>query len=116
MNKLIILPSVTRFLKKIGDQPLKDKFRTAIDQIRGEPYIGEPATGDLGGLYFCNILHNKTSYELIYTIIEDDGRAVIFILAGSRENLYQELKHYMGEPYLSGYERWRSSGQVLRLG
>ncbi len=116
MNKLVKSPSAARYLKSIEDKSLKDKFGVVIDQIRREPYFGEPATGDLSGLYFCNILHNKNHYELIYTIIEGNSRIVIFVLAGTWEDLYQELKQYMEETYLSCYERWRSSCQVLRFG
>lgn len=98
MAKLIILPPAARYLKKIKEKPLKDKFQSAIGQILLNPYYGEPKTGDLNGIYCCNIFYNKTNYELAYTIIEEDGETVVVILAGTRENFYTELKRYMQHP------------------
>ena len=60
-----------------------------------DPYIGEPKAADLIGIYCCDIFHHKTNYELAYTIVEEDGKTVVVILAGTRENFYEELKRYM---------------------
>ncbi len=95
MAKLIILPPAARYLKKLKEKALKDKFQAAIDQVQMDPYFGEPKTGDLSGIYCCDIFHNKTNYELAYTIIEEDDETVVVILAGTRENFYEELKRYM---------------------
>lgn len=95
MAKLIILPPAARYLKKLKEKSLKDKFQAAIDQVQMDPYFGEPKTGDLSGIYCCDIFHNKTNYELAYTIIEEDDETVVVILAGTRENFYEELKRYM---------------------
>lgn len=95
MAKLIILPPATRYLKKLKEKPLKDKFQTIIDQLLQYPYFGEPKTGDLSGVYCCDIFHNKTNYELAYTIIEEDEETVVVIFAGTRENFYEELKRFM---------------------
>jgi mRNA-degrading endonuclease RelE of RelBE toxin-antitoxin system len=95
MAKLVILPPAARYLKKLKEKPLKDKFQAAIDQIQLDPYWGDPKTGDLSGIYCCDIFHNKTNYELAYTIIEEEDEIVVVILAGTRENLYEDLKRYM---------------------
>lgn len=95
MAKLIILPPAARYLKKLKEKPLKDKFQAAIDQVLMDPYFGEPKTGDLSGICCCDIFHNKTNYELAYTIVEEDDETVVVILAGTRENFYEELKRYM---------------------
>lgn len=95
MAKLIILPPAARYLKKLKDKSLKNKFQAAIDQILKDPYWGEPKTGDLSGIYCCDIFHNKTNYELAYTIVEENDEIVVVILAGTRENFYEELKRYM---------------------
>ena len=95
MAKLIILPPAARYLKKLKDKSLKNKFQAAIDQILKDPYGGEPKTGDLSGIYCCDIFHNKTNYELAYTIVEEDDEIVVVMLAGTRENFYEELKRYM---------------------
>jgi mRNA interferase RelE/StbE len=72
MTKLIILPPAARYLKKIKDKPLKDKFRAAMDQIQIEPYCGDPKTGDLAGIYCYDFFYNKTKYEIAYTINKGD--------------------------------------------
>ena len=95
MAKLVILPPAARYLKKLKEKPLKDKFQAAIDQIQLDPYWGDPKTGDLSGIYCCDIFHNKTNYELAYTIIEEEDETVVVILAGIRENFYEDLKRYM---------------------
>jgi len=96
MLKLTILPPAARYLKKLKEKPLKAKFQEAIDEILLNPYIGDPKTGDLSGISCCDIFYNKTNYELTYSIIEENGETVIAILlAGTRENFYDELKRYM---------------------
>ena len=95
MNKPVILPGAARFLKKIKEKPLKSKFQKAIDLICENPYIGEEKTGDLSGIFCYDIFHAKINYELAYTLIEQDGETVVIILAGTRENFYDELKRYI---------------------
>lgn len=95
MANLIIMPPAARYLKKIKEKPLKDKFQAAIDKILSDPYCGEPKTADLSGIFCCDIFHNKTNYELAYTIIEENEETIVVILAGTRENFYEELKKYM---------------------
>lgn len=98
MAKLIILPPAARYLKKLKEKPLKDMFKAIIDQLLLDPYLGDPKTGDLSGVYCCDIFYNKTNYELAYTVIEENGETVVVILAGTRENFYEELKRYMQHP------------------
>ena len=95
MRKLIILPPAAHFLKKIKEKPLKSAFQKAIDDIIQNPYIGDPKTGDLSGVYCCDLFYNKTNYELAYAIIEDNEETVVVILAGTRVNFYNELKRYI---------------------
>ena len=76
MAELRVLPPAKKFLKKI-----KDKH------------------GDLEGVKGYDIYYNKISYELAYTIeyVEgEDGvpKVVVVIMAGTRENFYDELKRY----------------------
>jgi mRNA interferase RelE/StbE len=95
MYPLIILPPAARFLKKLKEKPLKAAFQQAIDVIRADPYRGELKTGDLSGVFGYDLYYNKTNYDLAYTIIEEGEATVVVILAGTRENLYEELKGYM---------------------
>lgn len=95
MHKLIILPPAARFLKKLKEKQLKAAFQKAVDEIAKDPYMGEPKTGDLSGIFCYDIYYNKTNYELAYTIIEEGESTIVVVLAGTRENFYEELKRYM---------------------
>ncbi|MCL5071310.1 MAG: type II toxin-antitoxin system RelE/ParE family toxin [Actinobacteria bacterium] len=95
MYKLIILPAAAHFLKKIKEKPLKLAFQKIIDNIIQNPYGGKSKTGDLSGVCCCDFFYNKTNYEIAYTIIEGNDKTVVIILAGTRENFYNELKRYM---------------------
>ena len=81
-----------RYLKKIKDQRLLAAFKTAIDAIKKDPYTGSSKTGDLSGIYGYDIKYSGVNYELAYRIYEEDARLVVVILAGTRENFYEELK------------------------
>lgn len=94
----IVMPAAERFIKKIkkSDKALFQKYREAIDKICEDPTIGEMKHCDLEGYYGYDINHNKTSYELSYIIGKNkSGQLVIVIMAGTRENFYEELKNYI---------------------
>ena len=57
--------------------------------------VGEAKTGDLAGVFGYDIYYNKTNYEIAYRIYEEDGKLVVVILAGTRENFYEQLKRYV---------------------
>ncbi|MBN2073698.1 MAG: type II toxin-antitoxin system RelE/ParE family toxin [Actinobacteria bacterium] len=95
MHNLIILPAAARFFKKIKEKPLELAFQNNIDEIIKDPYKGEPKTGDLSGVYCYDFFYNKTNYEITYTVIEKNNKTIVIILAGTRENFYNQLKRYM---------------------
>lgn len=86
MYELIILPPAARFLKKVKEKPLKTAFQKAFEEILQNPYIGDAKTGNLSGVYCYDIYYNKINYELAYTIIEENDKTVVVILAGTRRN------------------------------
>jgi mRNA interferase RelE/StbE len=90
------LPPAERYLKKLKEKPLKRLYFEAIQTISENPYVGEPKTGDLAGIYGYDINYKGTNYELAYRIYEDEeGNVVVVIMCGTRENFYNELKRYM---------------------
>lgn len=95
MYELRFLPPAEKYLKKIREKGLKTAYKNALDKISDDPYIGELKTGDLTGIYGLNVYYNKTNYELAYRIYEEDNQIIVVILAGTRENFYNELKRYM---------------------
>ena len=95
MTEVRFLPPAARFLKKLKDKRLKDLYQEAIDKIREDHTIGELKTGDLSGVYGCDIFYNKTNYELAYTVEYVGNKIIVVIMAGTRENFYEDLKRYM---------------------
>lgn len=95
MTEVRFLPPAARFLKKLKDKKLKSLYQEAIDKIREDHTIGEAKTGDLAGVFGYDIFYNKTNYELAYRVEYVGDKIIVVILAGTRENFYQELKRYM---------------------
>ena len=96
MYELRYKPSAEKYFKKLKEKGLIAAYSDALVKISEDPYsAGESKTGDLAGVYCRDVYYNKTNYEIAYRIYEEDGQFVIVILAGTREDFYQELKRYM---------------------
>ena len=95
MYNVRILPPAYKFFKKLKDKQLKKKFQDSITKISNDYTIGEMKTGDLKGIYSLDIYYNKTNYELAYTVELINDTVVVVIMAGTRENFYNELKNYL---------------------
>ena len=81
-----------RYFKKIKDKQLLAAFKNALDKLKENPYIGTQKVGDLQGIYGYDVRYAKVNYEIAYRIYEENGQLVVVILAGTRENFYEELK------------------------
>lgn len=95
MTEVRFLPPAARFIKKLKDKRLKRLFQEAIDKIRVDYTIGEAKTGDLSGVFGYDIYYNKTNYELAYMVEYLEDEIIVIIMAGTRENFYDQLKLYM---------------------
>lgn len=95
MAEIRILPPAANYLKKLKDKKLKRLYQNAIDRIREDYTIEEAKKGDLAGVYGYDIYYNRTNYELAYTVEYQEDKIIVIIMAGTRENFYQELKRYM---------------------
>jgi len=95
MAKLLISPPAAKFIKKIKDKNLKLKFQKAIDEILADHTIGEAKGGDLAGVFSYDIYYNSTNYEIAYSVEYIHGKTIIVIMAGTRENFYEQLKRYL---------------------
>jgi mRNA interferase RelE/StbE len=84
--------SSERYFKKLRDKKLLATYKKAIDALSVNPYIGSQKTGDLKGIYGYDVKYTGTNYEIAYRIYEENGGLVVVILAGTRENFYEELK------------------------
>lgn len=95
MTEVRFLPPAAKFIKKLKDKKLKTLYQEAIDKIREDHLVGTQKTGDLAGIYGYDIYYNKTNYELAYKVEYCDDKIIIVIMAGTRENFYNELKNYI---------------------
>jgi len=84
--------SAEKYFKKIKDTKLLSAFKNVIDMLKSDPYIGTQKVGDLRGIYGYDIKYAGTNYEIAYRIYEENGKLIVVILAGTRENFYDELK------------------------
>lgn len=95
MTEVRFLPPAAKFLKKLKDKKLKTLYQEAIDKIREDHTVGTAKVGDLAGIYGYDIFYNKTNYELAYRVEYVEDKIIVVILAGTRENFYEELKRYI---------------------
>lgn len=95
MYEIRFTGAAEKYLKKVKEKGLKKAFQETFEQISSDPYIGELKTGDLAGVYCYDVYYSKINYEIAYRIYEEDEQMVVVILAGTRENFYDELKRYM---------------------
>ena len=95
MLQVRFLPPAAKFIKKLKDGKLKSLYKKAIDEICEDYTIGQEKTGDLSGIYGYDIYYNKVNYELAYMIERVDAEIIVVIMAGTRENFYEQLKRYM---------------------
>lgn len=95
MYELRYTSAAQKYFKKIKEKGLRKAFENGLSKIAENPYIGSAKVGDLASLYGYDVFYNKTNYEIAYRIYEEEGQIVVVVLAGTRENFYQELKRYM---------------------
>ncbi|MEY8336155.1 type II toxin-antitoxin system RelE/ParE family toxin [Lachnospiraceae bacterium 47-T17] len=94
MTEVRFLPPAAKFIKKLKDKKLKMLYQEAVDKIKEDHTVGEIKTGDLSGVYGYDIYYNKTNYELAYTVEYVEDKVIVVIMAGARENFYDQLKQY----------------------
>lgn len=87
--------TAAKFIKKLEDKKLKKLYQEAVDKIRADYTVGEVKTGDLSGGYGYDIHYNRTNYELFYTVEYQKDVIIVVIMAGTRENFYDQLKQYI---------------------
>lgn len=95
MSQVRFLPPAAKYMKKLKDKKLKNLYKKAIDEICMDYTVGEQKTGDLTGVYGYDIYYNKTNYELAYTVEYVGEEIIVVIMAGTRENFYDQLKRYL---------------------
>lgn len=92
MYEIQFSTAAQKYFKKLRDKKLKNTFYEALHKISDNPYIGAQKNGDLATVYGYDVRYNGVNYELAYLISEIEGKMVVILLAGTRENFYEELK------------------------
>ncbi len=95
MYELLFSPQAKRFFRKLKEKSLIKAYKKAFLELKKNPYIGQPKRGDLSGIYGFDVKYKGINYEIAYTISEVNGKKVVVLLAGTRENFYQQLKRYI---------------------
>ncbi|MBE1553171.1 type II toxin-antitoxin system RelE/ParE family toxin [Sporosarcina limicola] len=91
MYELVFASAAERYFKKLIEKPLITAYKNELLLIRENPYIGQPKRGNLSGIYGYDVNYRGINHEIAYTIHEDNGKLIVVLLAGTRENFYDEL-------------------------
>jgi len=87
-----IKTTAKKYIKKIRQKKLKQLYEEAFTAVLQAPYTaGDMKRGDLAGIFVYSFSFQKTEHRVAYVIEED---TVVFLMAGTHENFYQELKRY----------------------
>lgn len=95
MYELRYLKPAERYFRRIWEPRQARAFREALQAIAEDPYAGDRKKGDLTGIFCYGFFHDKVYCELAYRIHEENGRSIVVVLSGTRENFYTEVKQYM---------------------
>ena len=95
MYEILFSSQAERYFKKIREKALKEAYQTAFLKLKKNPYIGQPKRGDLAGIYGYDVKYKSVNYEIAYTVSEVNGKKIVVLLAGTRENFYEQLKRFL---------------------
>jgi len=94
MYEILFSSAAERYFKRLKEKPLKKAYKDALFEIAKDPYVGPAKYGDLAGIYGYDVKYQGVSYEIAYTIHEP-AEIIVVLLAGTRENFYEQLKRYI---------------------
>jgi mRNA-degrading endonuclease RelE of RelBE toxin-antitoxin system len=92
MEKLFA-PVFRRFVKK-QSLPLQLAIQDEVDGIGDNPGIGEEKKGDLTGFRVHKFRFHQQEYLIAYEVVKAN---LIFVMIGTHENFYRDLKKYKKE-------------------
>ncbi len=84
--KLILSPTVIKKIKKIGTKDLK-KVESKFDQLKTNPFLGQPLQGQLKGLYKLKVWPLRIIYE-----VDVKNHQIRIVTIGYRGDIYKNLK------------------------
>jgi addiction module RelE/StbE family toxin len=84
-------PEVDKDLSKLDKNLRRDiRDKHIPKKLQDTHTVGKNLTGKLAGLKSYSFAANKVGYRIIYDILEEKT-IVLFLMVGSRENLYERL-------------------------
>ena len=87
-----------QYVKK-AHKPLQLAIEDAVELVCDSPDVGELKVGDLAGIRVYKFRFNRQEYLVAYRPpsknLALEFLIIDFYQAGSDENFYQELKHYL---------------------
>ena len=92
MEKLFA-PAFRRFVKK-QFLPLQLAIQDEVGAIGDNPGIGEEKKGDLTGFRVHKFRFHQQEYLIAYEVVKAN---LIFVMIGTHENFYRDLKKYKKE-------------------
>ena len=92
MEKLFA-PAFRRFVKK-QSLPMQLAIQDEVDSISVNPGIGEEKKGDLTGYLVHKFRFHQQEYQIAYEATKEN---LIFVMIGTHENFYRNLKKYQKE-------------------
>lgn len=95
MYEILFSSAAERYFKRIKEKPLRELYRETWLAIAKDPYIGQVKHGDLAGIYGYDVKYQGVNYEIAYTVHEKTDKKIVVLLAGTRENFYEQLKRYL---------------------
>ncbi len=95
MYEMRFTSAAERYFKRLREKGLKAAYLAALDKLRENPYVGQSKRGDLAGIYGYDVHYAGVNYEIAYVVYEEGPKLVVVVLAGSRENFYEQLKRYI---------------------
>ena len=72
------------FLKKL-DKPEQKRILDKLEQLKTNPELGKPLTGNLTGLWSLRIGDKRAIYQIFH-----DKLMVLVIKIGHRKNIYED--------------------------
>jgi mRNA interferase RelE/StbE len=92
MYEIRFSSAAEKYFKKLKEKKLKDAYRIAMQNIQQNPHAGQRKHGDLNGIYGYDVRYMGINYEIAYTIYEENEQLIVVLLAGTRENFYEQLR------------------------
>ncbi len=86
-------PVFRRFVKKQA-APLQLAVQDEVDGIIAHPKRGDDKKGDLAGYRVHKFRFHRQEYLIAYEVGE---QKLLFIMIGTHENFYRDLKNYLKE-------------------